>query len=73
MAVHGEGLEHLCLEFRDIRDAVKQVRSAGVPLYENKIYLDRDDGFEAFIYPEHMHGVTIELIEPYATSRGYRF
>jgi len=73
MAVHGEGLEHLCLEFRDIRDAVKQVRSAGVPLYEHKIYLDRDDGFEAFIYPEHMHGVTIELIEPYATSRGYRF
>ena len=73
MAAHGEGLEHLCLEFRDIRAAVKQVQAAGVPLYQNKVYLDREDGFEAFIYPEHMHGVTIELIEPYATSRGYRF
>jgi 4-hydroxyphenylpyruvate dioxygenase-like putative hemolysin len=73
MAVHGEGLEHLCLEFRDIRDAVKQVRAAAVPLYQNKIYLDREDGFEAFIYPQHLHGVTIELIEPYASSRGYRF
>ena len=27
---------------------------------------------EAFIYPEHSSGVTIELIEPYPTSRGYR-
>ena len=69
----GEGLEHLCLEFRDIREAVKRVKAGNVSLYQNKIYLDREDGFEAFIYPEHMHGVTIELIEPYATSRGYRF
>lgn len=72
-AKHGEGLEHLCIEFRDIRHAVKRVRAAGVPLYRNKIYLDREDGFEAFIYPEHLHGVTVELIEPYETSRGYRF
>jgi len=42
-------------------------------LYQNKIYLDREDGFEAFVYPQHLHGVTIELIEPYASSRGYRF
>ena len=25
-----------------------------------------------FIYPEHMGGFTVELIEPYPTSRGYR-
>jgi methylmalonyl-CoA epimerase len=68
----GEGLEHLCIEFADIRESVKMVRAAGVPLYQNKIYLDRADGFEAFVYPEYNHGVTVELIEPYADSRGYR-
>ncbi len=72
MQKHGEGLEHLCFEFADIREAVKRVQAAGVPLYQNKIYLDREDGFEAFVYPEYNHGVTVELIEPYATSRGYR-
>jgi methylmalonyl-CoA epimerase len=72
MDKHGEGLEHLCVEVADIREGVKRVQAAGVPLYQNKIYLDRPDGFEAFIYPEYNHGVTVELIEPYPTSRGYR-
>jgi methylmalonyl-CoA/ethylmalonyl-CoA epimerase len=72
MQKHGEGLEHLCIEFDDIRQAVKQVQAAGVKLFENKIYLDRPDGFEAFVYPEFNHGVTVELIEPYFNSRGYR-
>jgi len=72
MAKHGEGLEHLCFEFDDIRKAVRRVQEAGVPLYQHKIYLDRADGFEAFVYPEYNHGVTVELIEPYPTSRGYR-
>ncbi|MBI9044158.1 MAG: VOC family protein [Anaerolineaceae bacterium] len=72
MDKHGEGLEHLCIEFDDIRDVVKSVQAADVPLFKNKIFLDREDGFEAFVYPEYNHGVTIELIEPYVSSRGYR-
>lgn len=68
----GEGLEHLCIEVEDIREAVKRVTGAGVPLYEHKIFTNRPDGFEAFVYPEHTTGVTVELIEPYPTSRGYR-
>ncbi len=68
----GEGLEHLCIEVEDIREAVKRVTAAGVPIYENKIFTNRPDGFEAFVYPEHTTGVTVELIEPYPTSRGYR-
>jgi methylmalonyl-CoA/ethylmalonyl-CoA epimerase len=72
MQKHGEGLEHLCFEFDDIRKAVRQIQEANVPLYQHKIYLDRADGFEAFVYPEYNHGVTVELIEPYPTSRGYR-
>jgi len=72
MDKHGEGLEHLCIEVKDIREAVKRVQGHDVPLHQHKIYLDRADGFEAFIYPEFNHGVTIELIEPYSSSRGYR-
>ncbi len=73
MAKHGEGLEHLAIEIDDIRRAIKTVKKAGVPLFMHKIFLDRDDGFEAFVYPEYNHGVTVELIEPYITSRGYRY
>lgn len=69
---HGEGLEHLCIEFDDIRKGIKRVQSTGTPLFQHKIYLDREDGFEAFVYPEYNHGVTVELIEPYENSRGYR-
>ena len=72
MQQHGEGLEHLSIEVGDIREAVNRVKKAGVSLYQHKIYLDRQDGFEAFVYPEDNHGVTVELIEPYETSRGYR-
>ena len=69
---HGEGLEHICIEVADIRQAVWLAKQAGVPLEQNKIYLDRADGFESFVYPEYNHGITVELIEPYPTSRGYR-
>jgi len=69
---NGEGLEHLCIEVDDIRQAVTRVTSTGTPIFDHKIFTNRPDGFEAFIYPEHMTGVTVELIEPYPTSRGYR-
>lgn len=68
----GPGLEHLCIEVADIRDAVNRVTEHNVPIWDHKIFTNRADGFEAFIYPEHTSGVTIELIEPYPTSRGYR-
>jgi len=69
---HGPGLEHLCIEFADIREGVRRVQEAGVSFDQHKIFLDREDGFEAFVLAEHNHGVTVELIEPYPTSRGYR-
>jgi methylmalonyl-CoA/ethylmalonyl-CoA epimerase len=68
----GEGLEHLCIEVDDIREAVIRVTNAGIPINDHKIFTNRPDGFEAFLYPEHTTGVTIELIEPYPTSRGHR-
>ena len=68
----GPGLEHICIEVADIREAVLRITERGVPIYDNKIFTDREDGFEAFVYPEHTTGVTVELIEPFPTSRGYR-
>ncbi len=69
---YGEGLEHICIEVADIRKAVYRARQAGIALEEQKIYLDREDGLEAFVEAKDTYGVTIELIEPYPTSRGYR-
>jgi catechol 2,3-dioxygenase-like lactoylglutathione lyase family enzyme len=68
----GPGLEHICIEVRDIRDAVQRAIRRGVPIHDHKIFTNRDDGFEAFVYPEYTGGVTVELIEPFPTSRGYR-
>jgi len=68
----GPGLEHICIEVSDIREAVLRVTGRGVPIYDHKIFTNREDGFEAFVYPEHTTGVTVELIEPLPTSRGYR-
>lgn len=68
----GEGLEHLSFEVRDIREAVKRATGAGAAIHDHKIYTNRPNGFEAFIYPEHTTGTTVELIEPYPTSPGYR-
>jgi methylmalonyl-CoA/ethylmalonyl-CoA epimerase len=68
----GPGLEHVCIEVCDIRQAVLRVTQSGVPIHDHKIYTNREDGFEAFVYPEHTTGVTVELIEPFPTSRGYR-
>ena len=48
------------------------MKQAGIALEDNKIYLDRADGLESFVRAVDNHGVTIELIEPYPTSRGYR-
>ncbi|MBI9043794.1 MAG: VOC family protein [Anaerolineaceae bacterium] len=69
----GEGLEHIAIEVQDIRAAVRRVTACGVPINEGKIYTNREDGFEAFIFPEHTTGSTIELIEPHPDSRYYRF
>jgi len=66
----GEGLEHIALESDDIEADVQRVRDAGVPLYQDKIF-DAPDGYEAFIYPEYNSGVTVELIQPHATSWNY--
>ncbi len=68
----GEGLEHISIEVADIRAAVRRVTSSGAAIHEHKIYTNREDGFEAFIFPEYTTGMTVELIEPHPDSRYFR-
>lgn len=73
----GEGLEHICVEVDDIRESVKRVLDGKCsyednPFLDRMIYTSRPDGFEAFIRPDLMTGLTVELIEPFPFSRGYR-
>lgn len=67
---HGEGLEHIALETDDIEADVQHLRELNVPIFQDKIF-DAADGFEAFVYPDQTPGLTVELIQPHATSWTY--
>jgi methylmalonyl-CoA/ethylmalonyl-CoA epimerase len=67
---HGEGLEHIALESDDIEADVQHLRELNVPIFQDKIF-DAADGFEAFVYPDQTPGLTVELIQPHATSWTY--
>jgi len=78
----GFGLEHICFEVSDIAGVVARITEpqrasealrTGAPVHLNKIYTDRVQGFEAFVYPEHTTGVTVELVQPYPTSPTSRY
>ncbi len=66
----GEGLEHIAIETDDIRGDVARLRNIGVPVFEDTI-LDANDGYEAFVYPDQLPGLTIELIESHDRSWVY--
>jgi catechol 2,3-dioxygenase-like lactoylglutathione lyase family enzyme len=69
----GQGLEHICIEVKDIRTVIYRLREKKIPIYDGKIFTDRDDGFETFVYPPYTTGITIEFIEPFPNSIGYRY
>ena len=66
----GEGLEHICLETDDIEADVAHLREIGVGVWEDRI-LDANDGYEAFVYPDKLPGLTIELIQSHDRSWYY--
>lgn len=63
----GEGLDHIALQTSDIEGDVAHLRSHGIPFFEDTIF-DANDGFEAFVYPDQLPGMTVELIQPHAHS-----
>ena len=66
----GEGLEHIALETDDIEADVAHLREIGVPIWEDRI-LDANDGYEAFVFPDQLPGLTIELIQSHDRSWFY--
>jgi 4-hydroxyphenylpyruvate dioxygenase-like putative hemolysin len=66
----GEGLEHIALQTASIESDVQYLRGIAVPVYQDKVF-DAPDGFEAFVYPDQTPGMTVELIQPHATSWDY--
>jgi len=66
----GPGLEHIALQTDNIEQDVQHLRELGLPIYNDKIF-NAPDGFEAFIYPDQTLCMTVELIQPHATSWTY--
>ena len=66
----GEGLEHICIETDDIEADVAHLREIGVGVWENRI-LDANDGYEAFVFPDKLPGLTVELIQSHERSWYY--
>ena len=66
----GEGLEHIALETDSIEKDVAHLRSIGVPIFEDTIF-DAQDGYEAFVLPDQLPGLTIELIQSHDRSWVY--
>ena len=70
LAEKGEGLEHIALETDDIEADVAHLREIGVPIWEDRI-LDANDGYEAFVFPDQLPGLTVELIQSHDRSWFY--
>ncbi len=66
----GEGLEHICIETDRIEAEVAHLREIGVGVWEDRI-LDANDGYEAFVFPDRLPGLTVELIESHERSWVY--
>ena len=60
----GEGLDHIALQTRDVESDVAGLRERGIPFFEDTIF-DANDGFEAFVYPDQLPGMTAELVQPH--------
>lgn len=65
----GEGLDHIALETRDIAHDVASLRTRRIPFFEDTVF-NANDGFEAFVYPDQLPGMTAELIQPHEHSWG---
>ncbi len=66
----GEGLEHIAIETDSIEADVAHLREIGVGMWEDRI-LDANDGYEAFVFPDKLPGLTVELIESHERSWVY--
>ena len=62
IASNGEGVNHICFEVDDIKKELASLSAKGIPL-RDKEPRQGVTGKIAFLSPEGMNGVTIELVE----------
>ncbi|MFC3039001.1 methylmalonyl-CoA epimerase [Virgibacillus xinjiangensis] len=60
----GEGIHHIALETRDIKERLRQLASQGVKLIDNDPRPGAHDTQVAFLHPKAAHGVLYELCQP---------
>jgi methylmalonyl-CoA/ethylmalonyl-CoA epimerase len=70
LEARGEGLEHIAIETDDIQGDVNRLRNSGITVFKDTIF-DRQDGYEAFVYPDQLPGLTIEFIQSHDRSWVY--
>lgn len=60
----GEGVHHLAFEVDDVDAALEGYRSAGVPLVDDEARAGAGGSRIAFLRPEALNGVLVEILEP---------
>ncbi len=63
IAEQGQGIHHIAFEVEDIRVAVDELKTKGVPLRDPEPKPGAHGTTVAFIDPSATHGVLIELVE----------
>ena len=63
IAQRGEGLHHIAFQVDDIDAKLAELKAAGVPLVDEQPRLGLT-GMIAFLRPEAVHNVLVELVEP---------
>jgi len=57
----GEGLHHICLEVADLRAALAELKTRGVPLLDQSPRVGASGAEIAFLHPKAASGVLLEL------------
>lgn len=60
----GEGLHHICFRVEDISAELERLKAAGIRLIDQKPRRGAGGCLIAFIHPESMAGVLVELSQP---------
>ncbi len=63
IAQKGEGIHHICFEVRDIEKSLEELKRNGVRLVHERPVSGAGGRRIAFIHPQSLGGVLIELIE----------
>lgn len=59
----GEGLHHVCVYVDDIKSKLSELKKAGVKLIDETHRIGAEGKKIAFVHPENLNGVLIELEE----------